>query len=157
MIRTLVVLCGFALAAAGSVRLRDETRYLLRADQPVAVLLESEGAAGVVFVFQPEDCLSNGEMVQRWNQLRLAGAVPVKGLVAGAALSPRQRDLFARRDLQLPLGTITAQDAAIVAEKLGYRATPFAVVLDRHGRVAATFPAEQNVAPEIVQRLVRGD
>ena len=157
MIRAFVVICGFAVAAAATHRLYAETRYMQRAAQPISALLANRGAPGVVFVFQPEDCLGNGELIERWNRFHAAGGVPAKGLVVGTALSARQRDLFARGDLRLPLGTIDALDAAIVAEKLGYTATPFAVILDRRGRVAATFPASQNVAPEIVARLVRGN
>ena len=157
MMRFILILCAFAMAAAGAVRLTGETRYLLRGSDAVGEILSASGREEVVFVFQPEDCLSNGALLGRWNELHRSGRLGVRGLVAGAGPSTLQQDLFAKRDLDLPLGTISVRDAAIVAERLGYTSTPFAVILDRQGRVAGAFPAQQNVPPEMLQAIARGD
>ena len=47
------------------------------------------------------------------------------------------------------------RDASLVAAKLGYRSTPFAVIVDAEGRVAASAPAGRNVPREVVAALVR--
>lgn len=66
MTRILLVACGLALSVAASARLFEETRYVVRGRQPVSRLLaaDSRGPAGVVFVFQPEDCLGSGTAVR---------------------------------------------------------------------------------------------
>ncbi|HEX8693823.1 MAG TPA: hypothetical protein VF746_15480 [Longimicrobium sp.] len=159
MIRRLVLLCALGLVIAFSVRLYGDTRYALRAAEPVAATLGGEEplSGAIVFVFQPEDCFGSGGLLQRWNALRQKTNVPVLGRVVGrGALSPRQQALFDSLRVEIPIRGIDPLDAGIVAEKLGYRSTPFAVVLDRRGRVAASFPAGQNVPPEILERFVRG-
>lgn len=159
MIRRLVLLCALALIVAFSVHLYGETRYALRAAEPVAATLGGgESLSGaVIFVFQPEDCFGSGGLLQRWKALRKEAEVPILGMVVGrGTLSPRQQALFDSLRVELPIRGIDPTDAAIVAEKLGYRSTPFAVVLDRRGRVAASFPAGQNVPPKILERFVRG-
>ena len=159
MTRILLVACGLALSAAASARLFEETQYVLRSRQPISRLLAiKEGSpAGVVFVFQPEDCLSSGEMIVRWNTIHREGKVPVRGLVVGdGSLSEPQRRVVRDFHVTMPVRGLSRRDAAIVGEKLGYTATPFAIVLDRHGRVTASFPAEQNVPSSMLRQLVAG-
>jgi hypothetical protein len=153
------VLCAFLLAGATSLHLYRDTRYLLRAPESIPALLARQhtGGAGVVIVMQPEDCLGSGDLVQRWNSLHRAGRFPVTGLVVGSGrLSSRQQALFTQNGATFPLRPIAAQDAGSMAEKLGYVSTPFAVVLDRHGRVAGSFPGLQNISPEVLERLITG-
>jgi hypothetical protein len=157
--RRVLLACAFALAGAMAVQLAAETRHALRAAEPVARTLArgAEAGGGVFFVFQPQDCLASGEMVERWNALYEARSFAVQGLVVGdGTLSDRQERMFRDRKVRMPVRGISARDAALVAEKLGYHATPFAVVLDRQGRVAGSFPAGQNVPATIIERLIQG-
>jgi hypothetical protein len=159
MIRRLVLLCALGLIVAFSVRLYGDTRYALRAAEPVAATLGGEEplTSAVVFVFQPEDCFGSGGLPQRWDALRKEMNVQVLGRIVGRGeLSSRQRALFDSLRVEIPIRGIDPTDAGIVAERLGYRSTPFAVVLDRRGRVAASFPAGQNVPPELLERFARG-
>lgn len=159
MTRIALLACGLVLAVTAGARLVAETRYAVRGRQPVATLLSGNGEdpAGVVFVFQVEDCLSSGEMLVSWNALHRGGAVPVCGLVVGdGSLSGQQRRVVRDFHLTMPVRGLSRRDAAIVGEKLGYAATPFGVVLDRHGRVTASFPAEKNVPPPTLRQLVNG-
>lgn len=112
-----------------------------------------------MIVFQPEDCLGDGSIVARWNTLSTAPGLRVRGLVVGrGGASPGQSELFRKAGLRLSLGSIPMSDASLVAGKLGVRGTPFAVVLDANGRVAASFPAGQNVPVEVLSRMVvRGE
>lgn len=111
---------------------------------------------GVVIVFQPEDCLRNGEMARRWNALAGTPGLRVKGLVTGESISPAQRKVFSESGLRIKLDAISPEDASVLGGKLGYTRTPFAIVLDGRGRIAASFPAGQNVPPEVVATLVSG-
>lgn len=157
MTRVLLVVCGLALSVAASARLFEETRYVVRGRQPISRLLAAdEGSrAGVVFVFQPEDCLSSGEMIVRWNTLYREGKVPVRGLVVGdGSLSEQQLRVVRDFHVTMPVRGLSRRDAAIIGEKLGYTETPFAIVLDRQGRVTASFPAERNVPPSVLRQLV---
>lgn len=159
MIRAALVLCAFLLVAATSLHLYRDTRSLLRTPESIPALLarQQAGEAGVVIVMQPEDCLGAGELVARWNDLHRAGRFPVTALVVGSGdLSPRQQAVFKQSGATFPLRPIMAQDAGRVAEKLGYASTPFAVVLDRHGRVAGSFPGLQNMPPEVLEQLISG-
>jgi hypothetical protein len=159
LIRAPLVLCALLLVGASSLQLYGDTRYLLRASESIPALLarQQAGEAGVVIVMQPEDCLGAGELVARWNDLHRAGRFPVTALVVGSGdLSPRQQAVFKQAGATFPLRPIAAQDAGRVAEKLGYVSTPFAVVLDRHGRVAGSFPGLQNMSSEVLQQLISG-
>lgn len=152
MMRGALLLCALAMSAAGSLQLHNQVRYLLHGSRTVASLLDVQGAA-VVYVVQPEDCLGSGARLGVWTALHRSGVVPVRAAVVGGGLSSRQLTLFAQNDVRIPLGSISPLDAAIVAEKLGYASTPFAVVLDRQGRVAASFPAEKNIPPEVLRQM----
>jgi hypothetical protein len=159
VIRRLVLGCAFCLSGALAFDAVADTRYALRAAQPVAATLGGgEPLAGVVvFVFQPEDCFGQGGLLERWDGLRKAGRLPVRGMVVGdGTLSQRQTELFRDLGVGIQLRGIDAMDAAMVAEKLGYRSTPFAVVLDARGRVAASYPAHQNVPPEVLRQFLAG-
>ena len=159
MTRLLLALCGLALALAASVQLAGETRYVLHGRQPLSKLLTAgaKEPAGVIFVFQPRDCLSSGGLIVAWNSLYREGSVPVRGMVVGnGSLSERQQRVVDDLHLSMPVRGISPEDAATVGEKLGYPATPFAVVLDTSGRVTASFPAEKNVPAATLHQLVYG-
>lgn len=158
MIRAAAVVAALVIAAGASVQLVQETRYRLLASETIGSLLGSgeSPATGVVFVFQPEDCLGNGEMIQHWNELGGA-VVPVRARVVGSGtVSPEQERMFAELRVGVPVEGISKRGAAVVAERLGFSTTPFAVVLDRRGRVAAAFPADQNVPLEFLERMYLG-
>lgn len=161
MIRS--ALAGVALLLAGitGLHLYRDLGYVLAAQRSVPALLgDGAGApppAGMIIVLQPEDCLRSGELVARWNALHRAGRFPVTAAVVGPkGASKRHRELLRQQDLGLPLRAITTRNAGIVAEKLGYTSTPFAVVIDHGGRVAGSFPAAQNVPVEVVERVIGG-
>jgi hypothetical protein len=159
MIRSVLALAAFLLSATVGMHLYRDVEYLRAADRTVPALLAGgEGAAapaGLLIVLQPEDCLRSGELVARWNALDAAGRFPVTAVVVGAGrAAPRHRELLRRQNLRLPLRAITARDAGIIADKLGHASTPFAVMIDRAGRVAGSFPASQNVPAEIVEEAI---
>ena len=68
-------------------------------------------------------------------------------------VSPRQRELLRRQSLELPLRAITTRDAGILAEKLGYTSTPFAVLIDRGGRVYAAWT--RTLPPQHLRSQIR--
>lgn len=80
----------------------------------------------------------------------------MEGLLIGDSRASTRERVKANTGLNVQLGSISAEGAGLVAEKLGYTATPFALVLDRDGRVAGSYPAGQNVPPETLARLVSG-
>lgn len=158
MIRRMVLACAFVLGGGAAVQLLAQTRYVLGASANVASILapDVEDPSGVVFVFQPADCLDGGEMVRRWNDLYAQRRFRVTGRVASDGdLSGRQASLFRDVRVQMPLQRLSAREARIVAERLGYAETPFAVILDRNGRVAGSFPAGQNVPAQVVEGILR--
>lgn len=158
MIRRILLLVAFAIVARSSVALCADTRALLRSSRSVPELLgRGKRPAGVVIVLQVEDCRRSETIVNGWNALHSAGRFPVTGLVVGAGeLSARERAILKRDGVRFPLRGIAAADARSIARTLGFRSTPFAIVFDRHGRIAGSFPAGQNVPPEVVAGLVRG-
>lgn len=156
MIRRLLLFIGVVLSGAAAVQLADEVRYLVHGSKTVRTLLSGGNGPAVVYIVQPEDCLGSGARVKHWTAAHEAGPVPVRIAVVGKELSPRQRDLLARNDVRLPVGSISFRDASIVAEKLGYSATPFAVLFDHRGRVAATWPAGRAIPPEMVRQVAAG-
>lgn len=158
MTRRLLLVFAWAISAAAGVHLLRDTRAAARAREPLAQTLARHAPSGsdVIIVLQREDCMGNGAMVEQWNALAAAPEIRAAALVIGWRPSPAQNEVLTRTGLKIPLGSIPALDAQLVAAALGYTRTPFAVVLDRHGRVAGTFPASQNVAPEVVARLAAG-
>lgn len=158
MTRLAVSLAAVLLSAFAAVHLARDARLASDGDEPVAATLAryAADAPGVVIVFQPEDCLGNGDAVRRWNTLAGTPGLRVRGLVAGKATSSAQQKVFAETGLRMPLGAISQADASLVAGKLGYTRTPFALVLDSRGRISGSFPAGQNVPPDIVATLVAG-
>lgn len=161
MIRSVLALVALLLAGATGLRLYRDVAYVRAAGQSVPALLAGRAGApppaGMIIVLQPEDCLRSGELVERWNAFHRAGRFPVTALVVGAGrVSPRQRELLRERNLELPLRAITARDAGIVAEKLGYTSTPFAVTIDRGGRIAGSFPARQNLPANVAAEVIAG-
>jgi hypothetical protein len=153
VIRRVLLACAIVLSIAAALRFYEGARYVVHGSREIRTLLGTARGPALVFVVQPEDCLGNGLRLASWTALHESGTVPVSAAVVGKGLSRRQRDLFARHGVEIPLTSISLQDAAIVAEKLGYASTPFAVIFDRRGRVAAAFPAERNMPAEIVQRI----
>jgi hypothetical protein len=159
MIRRALIAGAVLLSLASGVYLLRDARAALRRDEPVASTLAryAADAPGVVIVFQPEDCLGDGTIVRRWNALAAAPGFRTTGLVIGkGGVSSAQKKVFTETGLKLTVAPISAVDAGVVAGKLGYTATPFAVVLDAGGRVAASFPAGQNIPPDMVATLVSG-
>lgn len=158
MTRLALSLAAVLLAALAAVQLVRDARLARRSSEPLAATLGryAADAPGVVIVFQPQDCLGNGDVVRRWNALAGTPGLRVRGLVAGSAISSTQQKVFAETGLRMRLGAISHEDAGLVAGKLGYTRTPFALVLDSRGRVAGSFPAGENVPPEVVATLVSG-
>ena len=159
MIRRALLACAYALAVGMGAQLFVETRNLFRDSRPVAAILapDEPHPSGVIFVFQPKDCLDSGEMLARWNELHGAGRFPVSGVVTGDGwLSEPQARAFREGGLRLPVRAISPRDAAIVAERLGYETTPFAVILDGQGRVAGSFPANRNVPADVLAAIIHG-
>ncbi|HEU4883434.1 MAG TPA: hypothetical protein VFT45_14330 [Longimicrobium sp.] len=146
------------LSAGAAVHLARDARVVRHNGEPVASTLArySADGPGVVIIFQPEDCLGDGNMVRRWNTLASAPGLNVRGLVTGGDLSSTQKTIFAQTGARMALGNISSADASLVGGKLGYTRTPFALVLDGRGRVAGSFPANQNIPPEVVTTLVSG-
>ena len=156
MIRNVLLAVAFLLAGTASFHLYGETRYVLAARKSIPELLGPTGS-GVLIVMQPADCPGSGELVAHAGALHRAGRFPVEGLVIGAnGLSPLQRELFERHRVAFPLRAIGREHAAAVAEKLGYTATPFVVVLDRRSRVVASASTLRNMPPELLEQLVAG-
>lgn len=159
MMRVLLVIGAVLLSAGAGVHLLRDSRAAVRGDEPVTTTLARYHAAapGVVIVLQPRDCLGDGSVARGWNALSAASGLRVRGLVVGDGhLSPAQARAFARANLRMPVRSISTLDAGLLAAKLGHRATPFAVVVDARGRIAASFPAGRNVPHEQLLRLVRG-
>lgn len=158
MTRLAVSLAAVLLSALAAVHLVRDARLAAHNKEPVAATLARHAvdAPGVVIVFQPEDCLGNGDIVRRWNALAGTPGLRVTGLVAGETISPAQQKVFADTGLRLKLRAIPHEAASLVAGKLGYTHTPFALVLDSRGRIAGSFPAGQNVPPEVAAALVSG-
>ncbi|HST62001.1 MAG TPA: hypothetical protein VLK84_25090 [Longimicrobium sp.] len=158
MIRRGILALALVLVCGAAAQLIGETRYVLGASTSIQTLLAAGSGppSGVVFVFQPEDCLDRGEMVERWNRMYTARRFPVSGRVVGSgALSDRQARFFRDLNVRMPVHGIAARDAGSAAEKLGYTKTPFAVILDDAGRVAGSFPASQNIPAEVVEGILR--
>jgi hypothetical protein len=156
--RLAVTLAAALFAVLAAVNLVRDARLASHNAEPMAETLAryAANAPGVVIVFQPEDCLRNGEMTRRWNSLAGTPGLRVEGLVTGSGISPAQRKIFTETGLRMKLGTISSEDASLLGGKLGYTRTPFAIVLDGQGRIAASFPAGQNVPPEVVATLISG-
>lgn len=156
MTRLAVGLAAVLLSALAAVHLVRDARLAAHSEEPVAATLAryAANAPGVVIVFQPADCLGNGDIVRRWNALAGTPGLRVTALVAGKTISSAQQKVFADTGLRLKLGAISQEDASLVAGKLGYTRTPFALVLDARGRITGSFPAGQNVPPEVVAALV---
>jgi hypothetical protein len=113
VIRRLALLCALCLAGAFSFRLYGETRYALRAAEPVAATVGGHDrlSGAVVLVFQPEDCFGSGGLLQRWDALRKEAKVPVLGRVVGrGALSARQQALFDSLRIEIPIQGIDPAD-----------------------------------------------
>lgn len=161
MIRPALTLVALLLAGITGLHLYRDFGDVRAAERTIPALLAGgHGAAapaGLLIVLQPEDCLRSGDLVARWNALQHAGRFPVAAVVVGdRRVAAGHRELFRQHGLELPLRAITVRDAGIIAEKLGYDSTPFAVMIDRAGRVAGSFPASQNVPAEIVERAITG-
>lgn len=159
MIRLLLLLTALGIAGGAALGLPAETHYRLLSTTSVGALLApgDSSPAGVVFVFQPKDCFGSGGVVEQWNRLHARSRVPVRGRIVGDGTPPPvQKELFRDMRVEMPIEGISAQAAATVAERLGYARTPFAVVLDKQGRVVASFPAEQNIPAEVLEELALG-
>lgn len=156
MIRALLLLVAFVIVGRSSAALYADTRALLHPPRSIPEIVgREESAAGVVIVLQVEDCRRSGTIVSGWNTLHAAGRFPVTGLVLGGGeLSAHERAILKRDGVQFPLRGIAAADAKSIARMLGFRSTPFAIVLDRHGRVAGAFPGGRNVPAEALIRLM---
>jgi hypothetical protein len=156
MIRPALAFLALLLAGIAGLHLYRDVEYLRAADRTIPALLAGDGAvppAGLLIVLQPEDCLRSGDLVARWNALYRAGRFPITAVMVGKG---SHHQLLRRQNLELPLRAITARDAGIIAEKLGHPSTPFAVMIDRAGRVAGSFPASQNVPLEVVEQAIAG-
>lgn len=152
MIRRLLLVVGFLLAGQASFRLYAETtaaRALRTIPERLGV---TDGSGGlVILVLQASDCRRSGRLVATWNAVYAARQIPVTGLVVGnGRISTGERAAFVRDGVRFPLRRIASPDARTVAMQLGFRSTPFAIVIDRSGRVAGAFPAAQNLPTDAV-------
>lgn len=155
MRRFVLVSAAFALTGLAGARLVDDARAARRGALSVPRLIADAAPAGprLVIVFQPEDCLGDGEVVRRWNALGAEPSFRATALVIGG-LDSRRRQALERAGLRLPLMSIPPLDAELIAGMLGHARTPFAVVLDARGRVAASYPATRTVPAEAIRRLI---
>lgn len=158
MTRLAASFAALLLSALAAVHLVRDARAVSHNGESVAATLArySANAPGVVIIFQPEDCLGSGDIVRRWNALASAPGLRVRGLVAGNGLSSAQRKVIAETGLQMKVGAISPEDASLLGGKLGYTRTPFALLVDRQGRIAGSFPASQNVPREVLAAMVSG-
>lgn len=157
MIRAVLLVAGLALAIQASVASFGDTRYLARASRSIPDLLNPRGTStgGVYLVMQTADCLRSGEFIAHWNASQAARRFPVTGLVIGnGPLTEEEATGLRENGVTFPLRRIAEHDATLVAHKLGYLATPFAIVLDRAGRVTASFPGKQEVPLDALVRLI---
>lgn len=156
MIRAILLLAAFVLVGQSSVALYGDTRALLRSSRSIPELLGwEERPGGVVVVLQAADCRRSGTMVSGWNALHSAGLFPVTGVVVSAGrLSAREQAIFKRDGVRFPLQAIAAADARVIAQKLGFRSTPFAIVIDHRGRVAGAYPDGKNVPADALLRMI---
>lgn len=157
MIRVIAVMVSLLLAGALAVQLGAETRYRMLSSRTVGELLDPSGESKpqLVYVFQAEDCVGEGDMLKRWNQVRRDAGFVVRGVVVGdGGLSARQRELFGELEISIPVAGIRRNTAEAVAERLGFTHTPFAVLLDDQLRVIASFPAAEQVRAEVLEGLL---
>lgn len=155
MIRKLILGCALLLTAIMGYGLVSDAAYVIGARKSTAELLGAEGGQGaVVMVFNRRDCSASGDLLARWDRRFRAAAYRVDALMV-EEVTPFRRDSGTDMEaLSLPVRSLRHRDAAIVAERLGYRSTPFAVVLDAHGRVVASFPAGQEVPDDIIIGMI---
>jgi hypothetical protein len=157
MIRRLLLTIAFLLVAQASISLYAETRAAGRAGRSIPERLGTTADPGgrVILVLQAEDCRRSGTVVTAWNAVHAKKQVRVTGLVVGSGrISARERAAFARDGVRFPLRRIAASDAASIAMQLGFRSTPFVIVIDHAGRVAGAFHAAQNVSADALLRLM---
>jgi hypothetical protein len=156
MIRKCLLAVAFLVAGLSSIARYGDTRALLRGSRTIPELLNAAGVSrGVVIVLQKEDCRRSEPLVSGWNALHADGRFPVTGLVVGTGrLSARGRSIVAHDGVRIPLQGIVTTDAELIAHELGFRSTPFAIVLDHRGRVAGAFAGTPNVPPDVLAHLM---
>jgi hypothetical protein len=156
--RLVASLAALLLSTFAAVHLVRDARAFRTNGEPVAATLAryAANAPGVVIIFQPEDCLGSGETVRRWNALAGVPGLSVRGLLAGDGFSSAQRKVIAETGLRMKVGSISPEDASLLGGKLGYTRTPFALLLDRRGRITGSFPANQSVPADVIVGMVSG-
>lgn len=93
----------------------------------------------VVVVFQPADCLKSERMLASWRVVSSSGKAQVVGRVVGGWNGSDQlARLLSAKGLNLAVTSMSRRGASLAAARLGYSATPFAVLLDQKGRVVSS-------------------
>lgn len=142
------------LCTAGIVVTSPKPRAL---DEVLPVSASSSSPLHAYVFFQPADCSANLEFLRVLARPRFRSTVAVTGMISrstGAgekAISARRfRDLTGRGVVRSSSQKV---DAAMVA--LGYRTTPFIVVLDLHGQVrfAAQVPTSYEASRGFERQL----
>jgi hypothetical protein len=155
MIRCILLLLALIVVAPSSMALYGDTRALMRSSRTIPELLGRNASGGVVLVLQVKDCRRSGTLVKTWNAVDSAGRVPVAAMVVGSGrLTAAERAVFTQDGVRFSLRGIVRTDAQAIAQKLGFRSTPFAIVFDNRGRVTGAFPADVNVPVDALARMM---
>lgn len=146
-----LVLGAVVLAATSGFRW---ARYAAR--RPVAAVpaLGADSVATLLVVLRSSDCASHGPLLAGWDRLHAEEGVRVVGAVVDAPGSAAARDSLERGfRVGFPLRFDVGEAAEELVLRLGYRATPVSVLLDRRGRARMVLPPGPD--PAAVETAVR--
>lgn len=130
-------------------------RYAARSPLAAVPGLVADSAATLLVVLRASDCDSYRPLMAAWGRLHREEVVRVVGVVVDGPGSVAARDSLARRlGGPFPLRFDAGDVAETLALRLGYRATPLSVLLDRTGRPRAVVPPLEGAGPaEAASRL----
>lgn len=154
MIRRGILLGASILALGAWVSVWSDVRSIVERRKPLSQLLGvstagATGAVALILIFQPDDCLKSDRMLDQWKRYQDGGTVVVVGRIVGdGTLSAEQDARLRQKGLDFSTTALPMRAAALIAARLGYSQTPFAVVLDRGGRVVGSFAADDSVSVE---------
>lgn len=124
---------------------------------------EVETAFRAYVFFQPIDCSGNLEFMRVFARPKFRSSIGVTGMLSPSIAEDERVDAKRRfRDLTgSPAVLSSSREVAAALVALGYRTTPFVVVLDEHGqvRLAASVPvsfeAGQNFERQLAELVLQ--
>lgn len=141
---------AWAFASRAAAHEADELAGALPHETAAAL---ADGRPLVALVIQAEDCVNDLALLAAWSERASQDSARVVAVLVNASSAPVEavEQLATASEVRFPVHRAEDSSLQRILRGLGYRQTPLAVLLDRHGRMRSVAPLRSpSGSPEVL-------